>query len=153
MGALAVAGACETKWTVISGTMTGSVRLMSTASFSMGRSPENEFVVINDPKCSRKHATIQWTENGCEIFAMSEANPIFINNQEVARGILTDGDIVQLGDTKIQFNLTTGQEVSGVYTGGHTQLAVVEPTAAMPAQRDQRGAGAAEGLGRDPRRH
>ncbi|MGZ3722801.1 MAG: FHA domain-containing protein [Bdellovibrionales bacterium] len=128
MSALALSGATETKWTVISGAMSGSVRLMSTNAFSIGRSPENEFVVINDPKCSRKHAAVQWTSRGCEIAAASDANPVMVNGKEVQRAVLNDGDIVILGETKIQFNLTTGAEsANSGYTSGHTQIALVEP--------------------------
>jgi hypothetical protein len=136
--AAALSGASETKWTVISGPMSGSVRLMTTSAFSIGRSPENEFVIINDPKCSRKHATVQWTSRGCEVTAMSDANPVSVNGKEVQRALLNDGDVITFGDTKIQFNLTTGSEsaVSSGYTSGHTQIALVEPsTPPMPAAR------------------
>jgi hypothetical protein len=135
--AVSLAGATETKWTVISGPMSGTVRLMTTSAFSIGRSPENEFVIVNDPKCSRKHATVQWTQRGCEVSAMSEANPVAVNGKEVERAVLKDGDVLTFGDTRIQFNLTTGgmdsvassrASTGSGYTSGHTQIALVEPS-------------------------
>jgi pSer/pThr/pTyr-binding forkhead associated (FHA) protein len=105
--ALSVSPALETKWTVVSGAMKGSVRLMHAPMFTIGRSPECEFVIVNDPKCSRRHAQVQWTEAGCEITGLNEANPVMINGREIKRNTITDGDIITLGDTEVQFNLTT----------------------------------------------
>jgi hypothetical protein len=107
---------------------------MTTAAFTIGRSPENEFVIVNDPKCSRKHAAVQWTSRGCEIAALSEANPVLVNGTEVPRAVLNNGDVIELGSTKIQFNLTTSGEESSGYTASHTQIALVEPSG-MPAAR------------------
>lgn len=126
--AVNLTGSTDTKWTVISGAMTGTVRLMTADRFTIGRSPDNEFVIINDPKCSRKHASVCWTEFGCEISALNEANPIQLNGKDIARAILNDADILTLGETKIQFNLTNGTaNVPSQYTSGHTEVALVEP--------------------------
>jgi hypothetical protein len=129
--ALALSPATETKWTILSGPMSGVVRLMNSSAFFIGRSPENEFVVVSDPKCSRKHANVQWTENGCEITSLNEANPVQINGKEVPRGVLADGDIVTVGATEIQFNLTSR---SSSNDGAHdTQLALADHSA-MPVR-------------------
>lgn len=96
----------ETKWTVVSGPMKGTVRLMKQTQFSMGRSTECEFVIINDPKCSRKHATVLITAHGVEIISESDKNIISVNGHQIERARLRDGDIVTLGDTEIQFNST-----------------------------------------------
>jgi len=133
--ALALNPAQETKWTVVSGAMSGTVRLMGAGGFSLGRSPENEFVIINDPKCSRKHASVSWTERGCEIVALNEANPIYVNDEECMRALLKDNDIVTLGETKIQFNLTAtaGEVRSGRGHSHSTELAIVNPTVPLPS--------------------
>ncbi len=97
----------ETKWTVIRGAMAGSVRLMSPGNFSIGRSAECEFIIANDPKCSRKHAVVTWTRSGYEVQNLAESNAILVNGKEVSRHLLRDGDLLTVGATELQFNLTT----------------------------------------------
>lgn len=126
--ALALQSAGETKWTVKTGSMAGAVRLMGRAGFTIGRSPENEFVIISDPKCSRKHASVAWTSHGCEITTMNNDNPVLVNGREITSVVLNDGDVVTLGETDVVFNLTNAPN----------GLSLVEPntmimsTSAMP---------------------
>ncbi len=105
--ALALPLTSETKWTVISGPMSGSVRLMNSASFFIGRSPECEFVIVSDPKCSRKHARIESGPQGCEVESLTEKNFVLVNGKEISKALLHDGDVLTIGDTKVQFNLTS----------------------------------------------
>jgi hypothetical protein len=130
--ALALNPAQETKWTVISGAMAGTVRLMGAGGFSIGRSPENEFVIVNDPKCSRKHATVSWTARGCEIVALNEANPVCVNGEECSRALLKDNDVVTLGGTEVQFNMTASAAETPAFSNS-TELAIVNPTIPLPA--------------------
>jgi hypothetical protein len=97
----------ETKWTVMSGPMAGTVRLMQASAFTIGRSPECEFVIISDPKCSRKHAHVEWGAAGPEITSLADNNPVLVNGREIVRSPLKDGDILRLGETEVQFNLTS----------------------------------------------
>lgn len=134
--ALAIQPAGETKWTVRSGAMAGAVRLMGRAAFTIGRSPENEFVIISDPKCSRKHASVNWTPNGLEITTLNGENPVLVNGAEIATALLNDGDIVTLGETEVQFNLTTSP--NGDIHERQTKISLLQsntmvmPTSAMP---------------------
>lgn len=105
--AIAVSSAPETKWTVVRGPMKGVVRLMSIAQFSIGRSTDCEFVIANDPKCSRKHVTILITPQGCEAISQNDKNLCLVNGKEVDRARLRDGDVLTLGETEIQFNATS----------------------------------------------
>jgi hypothetical protein len=139
--ALAVSQASESKWTVVSGPMKGSVRLMNTQRFTVGRSPECEFVVINDPKCSRQHATIVCTSDGCEVISMNDKNLVLVNGRAQERAVLHDGDVVTFGETEIQYNSTsmpTGFEnarLNLVPAGG---AAPAYPGSPMPRSRSSR---------------
>jgi pSer/pThr/pTyr-binding forkhead associated (FHA) protein len=97
----------ETKWTVLNGAMAGSVRLMKMPAFTIGRSPECEFIIIEDPKCSRRHAEVRWTANGCEIVSVADANPVIVNGREVSAALLNDDDVVAVGNTELRFNSTS----------------------------------------------
>ncbi len=127
--AIAPSPARETKWTVVSGAMVGSVRLMNAESFSIGRSPECEFVIISDPKCSRKHAQIEWRGDSCELSSLNLENLVQVNDQPVAHAVLADGDMILLGTTKVQFNLTSVADESSIR---HRQLSVVSRSTQAP---------------------
>ncbi|MBX3020836.1 MAG: FHA domain-containing protein [Bdellovibrionales bacterium] len=115
--AVAISPAAATKWTVISGTMKGSVRLMNAPSFDVGRSPDCGFVIVNDPKCSRKHAQVESDGFSCEVISLNDKNLVQVNGKGVERAILQDGDVVTFGDTEVQFNQTavSGSPLSVVH--------------------------------------
>lgn len=122
--ALALKYGSETRWTVLNGASKGSVRVMSAAQFTIGRSPECEFVIVNDPKVSRKHVTITCMNGSCEVVCLNEKNPALINGNEVSQGRLSEGDTLTLGDTELQLNF-----------GGPARLEVpmMAPPQSMPA--------------------
>lgn len=127
--ALSISQAAESKWTVVSGPMKGSVRLLNLPRFSVGRSPECEFVVVNDPKCSRKHAAVACSLDGCEVISLNDSNLVLVNGKEIERARLNDGDIVTFGETEIQYN-STSTHAGGTSEEPEVQLAVVrEPQA------------------------
>lgn len=105
--ALALMPATATKWTILNGSLKGSVRLMNVPEFTVGRSPDCELVIINDPKCSRKQARVSTVGEGCEVESLNEKNLVQVNGQEVERALLRDGDIVTFGETQIQFHTTS----------------------------------------------
>lgn len=120
----------ETKWTVVNGAMAGSVRLMNAAAFTIGRSPECEFVIVSDPKCSRKHASVQWSGDSCELTSLNSENLVQVNDVPVTVAALGDGDMILLGTTMVQFNKTSVADDSSIR---HRQLTVVADRPA-PAQ-------------------
>lgn len=103
--ALAISSANESRWTVTAGPMTGSVRVMSQAQFVIGRAPECDFIIINDPKCSRRQAEVRLGSRGCEINSLNDKNPVLVNGREITRAVLNEGDIVTLGETEVQFSM------------------------------------------------
>jgi pSer/pThr/pTyr-binding forkhead associated (FHA) protein len=143
--ALAVRPASATKWTIVSGPMKGAVRLMNMPSFVVGRSPECEFVIVNDPKCSRRHAQITSNGSSSEVISLNENNLIAINGNEVERGTLQDGDIVTFGDTKVQYQTTsasTGSHLVPVGTsagaGTGAPMPVAGPSRSRPRGKPRR---------------
>lgn len=134
--AVAVRSSNETKWTVISGSMRGSVRLMGSDQFIIGRSPECEFVLVNDPKCSRRHASVQWTAQGVEVTSLNDKNLVHVNDVEVQSAHIKDGDILTLGETKVQFNHTSKPEASTamrVISQAPVTTSTAMPAAATPS--------------------
>lgn len=103
--------------------MKGAVRAMAQSQFTIGRAPECEFIIANDPKCSRRQAGIRVSSRGCEITSLNDKNPVLVNGREVETAMLNDGDRVTLGDTEVQFNM-----------GGEVQVESFRPAIAAPTQ-------------------
>lgn len=135
--ALTLSQAAETKWTVISGPMKGSVRLVNQPSFTVGRSSECEFAILNDPNCSRRHATIQWTAAGFEVTSLNESNLVQVNGKPVQKARLNDNDVVTFGGTQAIFNLTNLPSIQNI--GLHAVPAMAPPPAYPPSPYNQGG--------------
>ena len=105
--ALNILPASATKWTILSGPMKGTVRLMNVAAFTVGRSPDCELVIVQDPKCSRQHAQISSSGHGSQVQSLNDRNLVLVNGQAIERADLNDGDVLTFGETEVQFNLTS----------------------------------------------
>jgi len=75
------------------------VELHSTVS-SMGRDPTCD-LVLNDIKCSRRHAVIETTPDGLSIRDTGSSNGVFVNGKRVERAHLRQGDVVGVGDVQL----------------------------------------------------
>lgn len=63
----------------------------------LGRDPSCD-LVLNDPKCSRRHAVLEAGPQGITIRDTGSANGVNVNGQKVERAGLKPGDQVRLGD-------------------------------------------------------
>jgi hypothetical protein len=142
--ALALSSHLESRWEILSGAMKGTGRVMSSAFFTMGRSPECEFVIVNDPKCSRKHATVTVTEKGVEIRSLNERNFVIVNGVDMETAALSDGDIVTIGETEIRYRaggMPIEPPSDGIQLEAIPSMPVAQPTAAPAAYGSPRPAG------------
>ncbi len=62
-------------------------------------------LVLNDPATSRLHAMIFNEENGAGILDLVSRNGTYVNGQEVESRPLQEGDMIEIGATKILFTL------------------------------------------------
>jgi hypothetical protein len=67
---------------------------------TVGRDPSSD-LVLNDPKCSRRHAVIETTADGTTIRDSGSANGVFVNGKKAERSRLRDGDVIKLGDVVV----------------------------------------------------
>jgi hypothetical protein len=75
------------------------VELHGTVS-SMGRDPTCD-LVLNDIKCSRRHAVIETGTDGITIRDTGSSNGVFLNGRRVERAHLRSGDVVGVGDVQL----------------------------------------------------
>jgi len=63
----------------------------------VGRDPSCD-IVLNDAKCSRRHAVLEAGSVGIGIRDSGSANGLFVNGRKVERAPLSEGDVIQLGE-------------------------------------------------------
>ncbi len=78
---------------------------------SIGRSPENDIILVNDPLISRQHAYIEIVDNDVEIVNLSQKNPIVINNESINKWKLTSGTVFLIGGTEFLIQIENQQSV------------------------------------------
>jgi pSer/pThr/pTyr-binding forkhead associated (FHA) protein len=71
-------------------------------SLSIGRATDND-IVISDVLASRHHATLVPAPRGTEIRDGRSINGTFVNGTQVGSAILTEGDVVTIGNVDLTF--------------------------------------------------
>ena len=69
---------------------------------TIGRDPSN-LLVIDDPFVSSRHSRIERTSKGFVLKDYRSRNGTFLNHSRVVEAILTDKDLIAVGETQIQF--------------------------------------------------
>ena len=64
----------------------------------VGRDPSCD-LVLNDAKCSRRHAIVEMGPSGLVVRDNGSANGVFVNGKKVERSPLIPGDIIRVGET------------------------------------------------------
>jgi pSer/pThr/pTyr-binding forkhead associated (FHA) protein len=65
----------------------------------IGRDPSNELVIREDPRASRRHAELRHLADGrWEVRDLDSANGTFVNGGRTSRAVLSDGDLLTVGN-------------------------------------------------------
>lgn len=72
-------------------------------SIFLGRASENDVVLSEDVKVSRKHAEIKLTDLGFEILNLSDKNNVYVGGEVRQRWLLKSGEHIVLGQSDIEF--------------------------------------------------
>lgn len=72
---------------------------------TIGRAPDND-IVVSDVLASRQHATLALTPHGTEIRDGS-INGTFVNGTRMGSAILTEGDVITIGNVDLVFSGST----------------------------------------------
>ncbi len=76
----------------------------------LGRDPNCD-IVLNDTKCSRRHATVEEGPEGLVIRDAGSANGTYVNGRRVEQAPLRPGDTVRLGDVSLKLLADVGTTV------------------------------------------
>ena len=150
--AVALSPGFETRWTITSGAMKGAVRVMSMGQFTIGRAPECEFIIANDPKCSRRQAGVRVTSRGCEITSLNDKNPVLVNGREVETATLNNGDKVTLGDTELVYAMGEQIQIESPRALHSVPAAAIPQAAPMPYEGMHMNGGRPRGSARSTRK-
>lgn len=118
------------------GPYAGQVFEFSKQSIFIGRSTENDLVLADDAKVSRRHAEIKKTDLGFEILNLSEKNNIYINGDVRPRWLLKSGERIVLGQTDFTFVIVEDENFN-LSSADKTSVPVINSTKAMPLTRTE----------------
>jgi len=76
----------------------------------LGRDPGCD-VVLNDTKCSRRHAVVEEVDGRIVVRDTGSANGIYVNGRRVDRAVLAPGDAVKLGDVQLRVLAEAGATI------------------------------------------
>jgi pSer/pThr/pTyr-binding forkhead associated (FHA) protein len=104
----------------------------------LGRDPSCD-LVLNDAKCSRRHAVVEVGLQGLSVRDTGSANGVFVNGKKVERRRLLAGDTIRLGDVILK---VLEEEVAGTVVMAPEELHDLETDLAPPGSAAKGGAGA-----------
>jgi hypothetical protein len=89
----------------------------------LGRDPSCD-LVLNDVKCSRRHAVVEAGPDGLAIRDTESANGVFVNGRKVGRATLNEGDLVRLGEIVLR---VLPEQITGTVVMGPEDLVELGP--------------------------
>jgi hypothetical protein len=90
---------------ITGGLSEGTTRILESAETRLGRAQDND-VILDDQKVSRHHAVIRQDAGRFVVADLESTNGTFVGGRRTQERILTDGDLIRLGDTTLLFSLT-----------------------------------------------
>ena len=76
----------------------------------LGRDPGCD-LVLNDEKCSRRHAVVEDGPDGISVRDSGSANGVYVNGKKVERSPLRAGDTIRVGDVRLKILPEIGETV------------------------------------------
>jgi hypothetical protein len=98
----------------------------------LGRDPNCD-IVLNDTKCSRRHATVEDGPDGLVIRDAGSANGTYVNGRRVDEAPLRPGDTIRMGDVSLKLLTDVGETV--VVAPEDLELPPAPAPAPAPARR------------------
>jgi len=89
---------------VIKGPLEGEVFPISKDEFTIGRAEDRDLTIL-DRAVSRKHCKIVLEDDGYYIVDEGSTNGTFVSGMRVVREKLKNGDIIQVGESKLRFEI------------------------------------------------
>ncbi|MCF6228714.1 MAG: FHA domain-containing protein, partial [Planctomycetes bacterium] len=106
---------------------------------TLGRTPGNDLILMDEKGASRKHATIEATPQGWKVVDQMSSNGTCVNGEKQNFAFLADGDVISIGKTTIKIVLAPvpGAQVvagAGVSPGSGRMKSTPQVPALAPAR-------------------
>ena len=76
---------------------------VTSTTWRIGRSQDNEMTILDD-SISRRHAEIQRETDGqFVVYDRDSTNGVYVNNFKITKHLLSEGDIIEIGDVNLRF--------------------------------------------------
>ncbi|MBC7329208.1 FHA domain-containing protein [bacterium] len=89
---------------VVKGPLEGEVFPIMKEEFTIGRAEDRDLTIL-DKAVSRRHCKIVLEDDGYYILDEGSTNGTFVSGMRVAREKLKNGDIIQVGESKLRFEI------------------------------------------------
>jgi pSer/pThr/pTyr-binding forkhead associated (FHA) protein len=93
------------KFEVLTGPHSGKKFVFDKASITFGRGTENDVILSEDPKVSRQHMEIKYSNGEFRVFNLSQKNFTLINGRKGDNQVINYGDKITIGESEILFSL------------------------------------------------
>lgn len=94
----------ESRLLVLNGTLQGQTIIVRSP-MTIGRNPDND-IFLDDPQVSRRHAQITTGASGTVVRDLGSGNGTYVEGRRIVEGLLRDGDVVQVGNVRMQFEVS-----------------------------------------------
>jgi pSer/pThr/pTyr-binding forkhead associated (FHA) protein len=103
------------------GPLAGQSYTFEKAVIEIGRGGENDLILSNDLRASRKHAEIRWNGSNLQVVNTSSKNYVAVNGSHVESANLEPGSLVEVGETefRIEFESADDDKFSETKTKVH----------------------------------
>ena len=78
---------------------------LSKARVTIGRAMTND-IILGDGRVSREHARLECSPAGCKIIDLGSSNGIRVNGLRIERAVLNSGDVINLGNTQLRYEIS-----------------------------------------------
>src|SRR3989344_128138 len=120
------------KLSVVKGPHSGQVFQLNKSIITIGRGPENDIVLMNDPQISRLHAKVAIIDSDLEVINLSSKNAIFAQGESVQKWKIVNNSNFTIGESEFKVEYDLGRAVASVPTSQNAPVLPLKPKRAAP---------------------
>lgn len=119
---------------VMKGPHAGLKQEFTRTSITVGRGPENDVVLANDPRVSRQHIEIKQSMGQFYLVNMSQKNFVMLNGNNASSEKIDSKSVIQIGESELRFSVSGGTDLLEPASplGGPKGVVTSMPVPAVP---------------------
>lgn len=117
---------------ILKGPHAGAQFEFDKSSVTMGRGPENDIVLANDPRVSRQHVELKQSLGQFYLVNLSQKNFVLLNGANAATEKIESKSTIQLGETEMRFTVQGSTNLLEPVQPGSFSMPVARPAPPSP---------------------